>query len=272
MKVHVIVEDKVRKRGYLAEHGLSLLIETNHLKVLFDIGATDVFYKNAQQKNLPLDSLDYAVISHGHYDHCHGLTFFMPSSKTKIFIQDAALKPKYAHENNDFREIGLSNQEELVKRLDSNLVRLKGDYRINDHMMIINTIPDKNNFEMIAPGFFTKEGYEITKDLFYDEQILVINCDKGLIVFSGCSHLGIINWLDRVHEYYPQIPIYALFAGMHLEKVSQKQLDYTIAKLEQANISHIFPLHCTGFMATARIKEHFLDKCSLLYTGDTIEI
>ena len=58
---------------------------------------------------------------------------------------------------------------------------------------------------MIAPGFFI-QGYEITKIFFY-EQILVINCDKGLVVWM--SHLG-INWLDRVHE-YPQIP--SLFAG-----------------------------------------------------------
>lgn len=272
MKVHILVEDKVRRRGFIAEHGLSLFIEDDHLSILFDVGATDVFLQNAKEKGLNLDSLDYVIISHGHYDHCNGLDFLMPATKTKILIQETGLNSKYAKEQENYREIGLSNKSELIKRLRSNIMKLNGDYQINEKVMILNTLSSKNDFEMIAPEFFVSKDQHIVKDLFTDEQILVINSAKGLIVFSGCSHLGIVNWLNRVRKNYPNIPIYALFAGMHLEKASEMQLNKTIEKLSQANISHIYPIHCAGFMATAKIKEHFLDKCSILYTGDTLEI
>ncbi len=272
MKVHVLVEDKVRRRGFIAEHGLSLFIEDNQFSILFDVGATDIFIHNAKQKELNLDHLDYVIISHGHYDHGNGLDFLIPALKTKILIQEVGLDSKYAKEQENYREIGLSNKSELIKRLDSNIIKLNGDYQINEKVRILNSLSSKNDFERVAPEFYVSKNRHIVKDLFTDEQILVINSNKGLIVFSGCSHLGIVNWLDRVQQNYPNVPIYALFAGMHLEKASEMQLNKTIEKLSQANISHIYPIHCTGFMATAKIKEHFLDKCSILYTGDTVEI
>ncbi len=42
MKITVLVDNKVHKRGYIAEHGLSLFIEHDHTYTLFDTGQSDV--------------------------------------------------------------------------------------------------------------------------------------------------------------------------------------------------------------------------------------
>ena len=65
------------RRGLLAEHGLSLYIEENGKKYLFDTGQSGVFLKNAKELGVNLENLDGIILSHGHYDHCGGLEEFV---------------------------------------------------------------------------------------------------------------------------------------------------------------------------------------------------
>lgn len=43
MKVNILTENTVYKRDFLGEHGLSMLLETDGKKYLFDMGQSDVF-------------------------------------------------------------------------------------------------------------------------------------------------------------------------------------------------------------------------------------
>ena len=69
MKVSILTENTVYKRGFLAEHGLSLLIEEKGKRFLFDTGQSRVFLHNAEKLSLKLQDLDGIILSHGHYDH-----------------------------------------------------------------------------------------------------------------------------------------------------------------------------------------------------------
>ena len=60
-------------RALLSGHGLSLLVEGNGCRILFDCGPDDRFMQNARKLGIPLSGLDAAVLSHGHYDHAAGL-------------------------------------------------------------------------------------------------------------------------------------------------------------------------------------------------------
>ncbi len=56
--------------GFLAEHGLSYLIEHEGEKILFDARHTDVFIKNAKYLAIDIQKeVDTVVLSHGHWDH-----------------------------------------------------------------------------------------------------------------------------------------------------------------------------------------------------------
>ena len=87
MKITVLTENTISKNieeslaeKLKAEHGLSLFIETENHKILFDMGQTNLFLKNAKNLNINLEDVDFAVLSHGHYDH-GGL----PSSENVFF-------------------------------------------------------------------------------------------------------------------------------------------------------------------------------------------
>lgn len=93
MIVRTLVEDTKTATGLGSEHGLSLHIETNGYKILFDVGASDLFLRNANEMNVSVSDVDYLVISHGHYDHGGGLRAFLKTNtKAKVFIHQLAFE------------------------------------------------------------------------------------------------------------------------------------------------------------------------------------
>ena len=68
-KITTLVENCVYGRKLQAEHGLSLYIETQEHRLLFDTGASDLFIRNARLLHIDLQKVDYLILSHGHSDH-----------------------------------------------------------------------------------------------------------------------------------------------------------------------------------------------------------
>ena len=65
MKLVILAENTVNKRGLLAEHGLSVLVEAAGRRILFDTGQSGVYLQNAQKLKTDLSGLDGIVLSHG---------------------------------------------------------------------------------------------------------------------------------------------------------------------------------------------------------------
>jgi 7,8-dihydropterin-6-yl-methyl-4-(beta-D-ribofuranosyl)aminobenzene 5'-phosphate synthase len=89
MKVKILVENRANQPECLAEHGLSVYIESGQRKILFDLGATDIYLQNAKRMKIDLGEVDTVVVSHGHYDHTGGIPSFCGiNHKAKIFIHN----------------------------------------------------------------------------------------------------------------------------------------------------------------------------------------
>ena len=86
MRFTVLNENTAGKRGFLAEHGLSVLIVHQGRKLLFDTGQTDVFLHNAEKIGETLSDLDAIILSHGHFDHCGGLEFWQNRGSCLLFM------------------------------------------------------------------------------------------------------------------------------------------------------------------------------------------
>ena len=72
----------------LTEHGLSIYVETDRHKILFDSGQSNAFIKNAETLGINLEEIDTAVLSHGHYDHSGGWKGFLEvNQKAEIYMQ-----------------------------------------------------------------------------------------------------------------------------------------------------------------------------------------
>ena len=77
MRLTVLVENTAGSAALQCVHGLSFYLEAAGKRILFDMGPGAQFAQNAQALGVALDAVDFAVLSHGHYDHGGGLDVFL---------------------------------------------------------------------------------------------------------------------------------------------------------------------------------------------------
>ncbi len=91
MIIKTLVENTSMFKNFGSEHGLSLYIETKYHRILFDVGASELFLENSKRMDVNIADVDFLVISHGHYDHGGGLKAFlqgMKESRGKVQVID----------------------------------------------------------------------------------------------------------------------------------------------------------------------------------------
>lgn len=257
------------------EHGLSLYIEVNEFKILFDTGQSGNFIKNAERLNVDLNNLNYVILSHGHYDHSGGFKKFVDKVKSpyKLIVGKGFFNKKYKFtEEKTYKYIGNSFNEEFVNQNNIPIKYIEEDiFYINKDIMIFSNFKKNNDFELTNPKFQIKQNKNYILDDFSDEIALVVKLDKGLMVIVGCSHVGIINILETIIE-KTGMPIYGIVGGTHLVEANDLRLNNTIDFLKEKKVAILGVSHCTGENAVSRVKEEFKEIFSDNSTGNVIKI
>jgi 7,8-dihydropterin-6-yl-methyl-4-(beta-D-ribofuranosyl)aminobenzene 5'-phosphate synthase len=84
-----------------------------------------------------------------------------------------------------------------------------------------------------------------------DERFLAVRVrDKGIVVFTACSHAGVVNVLSHARESFSSSRLYAVAGGFHLSGANEKIIPQTVEDLRAFGLSVIAPGHCTGWRAT----------------------
>jgi len=137
MKIITLMENTQKDDSILAEHGLSLYIETKNHKLLSDCGCTDAFIKNASVLGVDLSAVDSVFLSHGHYDHSGGiLPFTKINSNASLYMQKKALLPYYHKTETEERYIGINPAIGDLPQLRL----LNGDVIIDDELSIFGNV------------------------------------------------------------------------------------------------------------------------------------
>lgn len=258
LSITTLVDNIAGSIGY-AEHGLSLHIKNGNEQFLFDVGASDLFIKNAALFNIPLEQINTIILSHGHWDHGNGLEFI--NHKTILTHPNSFLK---RYRNHDHSYIGLSKtQEEISEQHTLQLSTTPIEF--SEHLWFLGSIPRNNNFESKITSFTNEEG---TPDFVPDDSAIVYKSANGLVVISGCAHAGICNTVEYSKQVTSSNKVHAIIGGFHL-KDNDKQTQETITYLQKENIKHLFPMHCTNFKAKAAINSSIAIKELLI--GATVE-
>ena len=104
------------------------------------------------------------------------------------------------------------------------------------------------------------------------EQVLELEEEKGLYIFSGCSHRGVVPTLRHVQNLMPGKRIAGLIAGMHLYPASPAMRRKIVQEIAALDMDVVFPVHCTGMDAILQMKALMGDKCVVACTGDKYEL
>lgn len=93
------------------------------------------------------------------------------------------------------------------------------------------------------------------EDTVPDDQSLIFNTARGLVVLSGCGHSGVVNTIEYARSIITPAPVEAAIGGFHLFAASDDSLDWTASKLKQYGTAHLLGAHCTGIESVYRLRQ-----------------
>ena len=262
--------ENTAKYGFLAEWGLSILVEVDGARILVDAGLSFSAVHNAQLLGIDLAKVDRIVLSHGHADHTGGLRDLLRRrGEVEIIAHPDIWAAKYARRDPKEQEryVGIPFPREELESQGPRFNLSKEPVHITEHVMTTGEIPMTSGYEDIDKNLFVKEGGMLHPDRLADDLALAIDTDFGLVVVLGCAHRGVVNTLHRAQTLTGKEPVYAAIGGTHLFRASPQRVEQTIADLREMGIQRLGVSHCTGFRASARLAQEFGDAFFLNNAG-----
>lgn len=251
MKLKVLVDNNTYiDQYYCGEPAVSYYIEDEDIKLLLDVGYSDLFIKNSNALGVDLGSVSTIVISHGHDDHTRGLKYYFEQnnrSNISIIAHPDAFKEKSA---GDLKICSPILEAELKEKC--NLILSKKPIKVSKNITFLGEIPQINHFEDRKPIGKQIVGETSVDDYVRDDTALVYKSEKGIYIITGCSHSGICNIIEYAKEVCKDNKVLGVIGGFHLFEVT-KQVSKTIDYLKHNNIKELYPCHCTSFTVKAEI-------------------
>jgi 7,8-dihydropterin-6-yl-methyl-4-(beta-D-ribofuranosyl)aminobenzene 5'-phosphate synthase len=269
-----------------AHHGLSLLLRVRGADgthdLLFDAGPEEAtFLRNAALLGIDFGAIESVVLSHGHWDHAGGL----PAAIAQIARARGGQRVTCHVHPGMFVHRGI--------RLPSGVVLPMADVASPEALAgagaaVVNTaqpqlvgeggafylsgeIPRRTAYETGFPNHVcrtTDDGDWEPDPLIMDERFLAVHVrGVGQVIFSACSHGGIVNVLTHARTLFPDVQLHGVFGGLHLAGVTEAIIPQTVADLQELAPRMLAPGHCTGWRALERLHAAFGDRVIPLAVG-----
>jgi 7,8-dihydropterin-6-yl-methyl-4-(beta-D-ribofuranosyl)aminobenzene 5'-phosphate synthase len=213
--------------------GFGCLIEVGGIRILFDTGGEmAILAHNLEALGIDVDTIDFIVLSHEHWDHVGGLNTILDNNRdVKVYLP--GVFPYH----------------------------IKSNIRIKD-VEIIET----SNATVVCDCVSTTSVLEGNPR----EQGLILKTDKGLIVLTGCSHPGVDEIVENAKKLTGE-DIYLVMGGYHLGSASSTRINSIIERLIEMDVEKVAPSHCTGDDARDLFKDKFGENCISVGVGFSMD-
>ena len=280
MKIVTLTDNRASDSELKTEHGLSVYIETENHKVLFDTGQSALFAQNADKLGIDLQQIDLVVISHGHYDHIGGLRHFLEMNHhAKVILKREIFDYQYQSvKAGTVKQIGA---DPMLLDYQNRFIFPENNLTSIDSLQIIKEIeipyPQPKGNKLL----FKSDGEVIKEDNFEHELLFVIENNDKLVIFTGCAHHGVLNMIHTAKQHFPGKTIQLIYGGFHLIDPNSFTTVENNDELENIrdtinsmtdNETIIFTGHCTGNKVLETLTQVMGDKIKSIYTGLTINL
>jgi 7,8-dihydropterin-6-yl-methyl-4-(beta-D-ribofuranosyl)aminobenzene 5'-phosphate synthase len=261
-----------------ANHGLALVITAHGpdgaRTMLFDGGPVDyAVERNGVRLGIDFGAIGAVMLSHGHWDHAGGI----PRALGMIVQANGGRAvPLFLHPGM-FRQRGQRLPDGGV--LPGQGIPLPAQWTLfgaepvvtdtpqtclDGAFFISGEIPRITSYEkgLVGQVCRTADTDEWEPDpLLMDERFLAVHLrGKGLVVFSACSHAGIVNVLHHARAAFPEVKLYAVMGGFHLSGPTEAIIPETVRDLGTFGLDLMIPAHCTGWRALNAMERAYGEK------------
>jgi len=242
----------------IGEWGFAALVEEDGRKILFDTGARpNTVLENAKELKIDLSDVQDVILSHFHDDHTTGLMTLRhefakrnPAALSRVHVAKGIFLERRGRGTNP-------------------MIAMKAEYEATGGKFIEHDKPDElfpgvwltGPVPRIYPeknygaGVEVAEGGVWVEDIVPDDQSLIFNTSRGLILLAGCGHAGLINTLQYARGFIRPAPVDAAIGGFHLYNAKDEQLNWTADKLKEFQIAQILGAHCTGIESVYHLRQ-----------------
>ena len=253
-----------------ANHGLSLVVraftgQREHV-VLFDAGPVDYAVEhNGSRLGIDFGAIEAVVLSHGHWDHAGGLLkayelmrTAAPQRRAPIYLHPGmfAERAMRTPDGGILPVAQVPTCEELTQAGAAPNVTDAPQLLLDDTFYVSGEIPRLTSYEvgLVNQVRRTANGDWEPDPLIMDERFLAVSVKgKGVIVFTACSHAGVVNVLTHARDCLPDQKLYAVMGGFHLSGETEHCIPETVRDIAGFGLSVIAPGHCTGWRALNKL-------------------
>jgi len=259
-----------------AHHGLSLIITARVGKdrqtLIFDAGPEAyTVTRNGALLKVPFGAAGAVVLSHGHWDHAGGLveavhrvTAANGGRPVECHVNPGMFVPRgtLRHGGEPLPQKPVPSPQELTAAGATVVNAPEARLLLEKCFYLSGEIPRVTPYEKGLPGHLKRaaDGKAWEPDPWLmDERYLAVHVKgKGAIVFTACSHAGVINVLKDARNAFGDVPLHAVMGGFHLSGQQVEEIiPDTINDMKGFGLKRIVPAHCTGWRAVGALVQAF---------------
>ena len=245
----------------IGEWGFSALVEADGHKILFDTGARPrTVLDNARELKVDLSDVEDVVLSHFHHDHTGGLLTLRqelmktnPRALSRVHVGEGIFTPRRFKGKEDANQM-IAAKAEYEATGGTFIVHGK-PAEIFPGIWLTGPVPRPNAEKNWQAGVEIKVDGKWTEDTLPEDQSLLFQTDRGLVLLSGCGHAGVVNTIEYARKVLGPQKVYAAVGGFHLYELPDEKLAWTARKLKEYGVTQILGAPCTGIESHFRLRE-----------------
>lgn len=271
IRVSVVVENSSTDiKSLPPRHGLSLLVECEETRLLYDFGPSGALLRNAKGMNIDLSTINLAVLSHSHVDHGYGINDFLSRNNIATVYAMNTVETGFYTKLAGFIKIPVGVH--ISSKYADRVIILKQITALTSRIHLLD-FAGYNGQSTLNKDLLMRKGRSHVPDDFHHESLLVIEDKQELVVFNACSHHGVIESLKRVLEVFPDKRIRSYFGGFHTcnpinGKHEDQQKLVALGNAMSKCDCVFYTGHCTGDFAYQVLSPILGNKLQRMSTGN----